>query len=133
MGVAAIGSSIAAEIYGLEMLTKNIQTIKKNSTRFFVLSKNEVQKNESHNKASIKFITNNEVGSLASVLSIFAKHRLNLSKIQSMPIIETPWEYAFFADLSFKSYQSYTDAIEEVKEKTAMLKILGEYTENKKS
>lgn len=132
-GVAAIGSSIASEIYGLEILAMSIQTIKNNSTRFFVLSKWEVQQNEQNNKASIKFITNNDVGSLAGVLSILAKHRLNLSKIQSMPVIETPWKYAFFADFSFENYQDYQNALSEIKDKVAMLKILGEYTENKPS
>jgi prephenate dehydratase len=132
-GIAAIASSIASELYKLEMLAENIQTIRNNSTRFFVLSNKEIEKNSQVNKASIKFITNNEVGSLASVLSVLAKHRLNLSKIQSMPVIETPWKYAFFADFSFANYQDYCNALQEIKDNVAMLKILGEYIENKQS
>ena len=72
-------------------------------------------------------------GSLADVLTILAKHNLNLSKIQSMPVIETPWKYAFFADFVFESYADYFNAIKEVKEKTEALKVLGEYSKSKRS
>jgi prephenate dehydratase len=91
-----------------------------------------VKSSVSANKASIKFIANHETGSLAEVLTILAKHDLNLSKIQSMPVIETPWKYAFFADFVFKSYANYYDAISEVKEKVESLTILGEYTKSKR-
>ena len=65
-------------------------------------------------------------------LQIIAQHRLNLSKIQSMPVIETPWKYAFFADFVFDSYADYYNALDEVKEKTEALKILGEYSKSKR-
>jgi prephenate dehydratase len=69
---------------------------------------------------------------LAQVLTILAKHNLNLSKIQSMPVIETPWKYAFFADFIFGSYADYFNAIKEVNEKTEALKVLGEYNKSKR-
>ena len=129
-GVAAIASSLAAESYGLEILAENIQTIKNNATRFFILNKKEYGASMSANKASIKFITSNDSGSLAEVLTILAKHDLNMSKIQSMPVIDTPWRYAFFADFVFNKYADYFNAIKEVTEKVEAIKVLGEYTKN---
>ncbi len=133
MGVAAIASSLAAEIYNLQIIAPEIQTIKDNSTRFFILTNAESKKSISADKASIKFIASNDTGSLAEVLTILAKHHLNLSKIQSMPVIDTPWKYAFFADFIFDNYADYYHAIKEVKEKTEALNILGEYSKNKRS
>lgn len=129
-GVAAIASTLAAENYGLEILAENIQTIKNNATRFFILNKKEYGASMSANKASIKFITSNETGSLAEVLTILSKHNLNMSKIQSMPVIDTPWRYAFFADFVFHKYADYFNAVNEVKEKVEDMKVLGEYTKN---
>ncbi|UMB53555.1 prephenate dehydratase [Lutibacter sp. A64] len=131
-GVGAIASTLAAEIYNLDIIAENIQTIKENATRFFILNNNKDKSSVSANKASIKFITSNDTGSLAEVLSILAKHNLNMSKIQSMPVINTPWKYAFFADFIFKSYADYFDAIDEIKEKVEIVKILGEYTKGKR-
>lgn len=131
-GVGAIASKLAAKTYNMSILAEEIQTMKENATRFFILTNSEVKSSVSANKASIKFIANHETGSLAEVLTILAKHNLNLSKIQSMPVIETPWKYAFFADFVFKSYANYYDAISEVKEKVESLTILGEYTKSKR-
>ena len=129
-GVAAIASVLAAETYGLHILAENIQTIKNNATRFFILNKKDYGATMSANKASIKFTTGHESGSLAEVLTILAKHDLNMSKIQSMPIIDTPWSYAFFADFVFNKYADYFNAIKEVTEKVESIKVLGEYTKS---
>jgi len=131
-GIAAIASSLAAEKYNLEVLASEIQTIKENATRFFILTNEENRSSVSANKASIKFITSHKTGSLAEVLTILAKHHLNLSKIQSMPVVETPWKYAFFADFVFDGYANYFNAIQEIKEKVETLKVLGEYTKGKR-
>jgi prephenate dehydratase len=131
-GIGAIASKLAAEIYDLTILAPAIQTIKENATRFFILTNEEKKNTVSANKASIKFITSDDTGSLATVLTILAKHDLNLSKIQSMPVIETPWKYAFFADFIFKSYADYFNAMNEIKDKVEMLKVLGEYTKSKR-
>jgi prephenate dehydratase len=131
-GVGAIASDLAAEIYNLEIIAAEIQTIKENATRFFILTNSEIKSSVSANKASIKFITGHETGSLALVLTILAKHNLNLSKIQSMPVIETPWKYAFFADFIFDSYADYYNAINEIKGKVETLKVLGEYNKGKR-
>jgi prephenate dehydratase len=131
-GVGAIASTLAAKIYDLNILAPEIQTVKQNATRFFILTNTQKKNSISANKASIKFITSDDTGSLAKVLTILAKHDLNMTKIQSMPVIETPWKYAFFADFIFNSYADYFNAMNEIKDKVEMLKVLGEYTKSKR-
>ena len=131
-GVGAIASNLAANFYELNIIAPKIQTITDNATRFFILTSTENRTNVTSNKASIKFITSDDSGSLATVLTILAKHNLNLSKIQSMPVIDTPWKYAFFADFIFDSYADYYNAICEVKNKVETLTVLGEYNKSKR-
>jgi prephenate dehydratase len=136
-GVAAIASKEAAKLFNLEVLADDIQTIKHNSTRFFILKKksddtallNKIV--ERKNKSSIKFITRHETGSLAEVLDIFAKHEIGLTKIQSLPKIDEPWKYAFFIDLIFEDKKLYENALHLINKKVTHLKILGEYKQNK--
>ncbi|MEN8125221.1 MAG: prephenate dehydratase [Bacteroidota bacterium] len=136
-GVAAIASKEAAQLFGLEIIEDNIQTIKNNSTRFFILKKgkntpfHESKMEGAKNKASIKFITKHNKGSLAEVLDIFAKHEINLTKIQSMPIIDQPWSYAFFIDLLINDFKLYENALHLINTKVKQLQILGEYHQNK--
>ncbi|WP_457616585.1 prephenate dehydratase [Lutibacter sp.] len=131
-GVGAIASNLAAEIYGLTIIAPEIQTIKNNATRFFILTNTQSKNSVSANKASIKFIASHKTGSLAEVLSVMASHNLNLSKIQSMPVIDTPWKYAFFADFIFNSYADYYNGVKEVESIVETLKILGEYSKSKR-
>ena len=131
--VGAIASTLAAKTYGLHILASEIQTIKNNATRFFILTNTQNKNSVSANKASIKFIASHKTGSLAEVLGVLSKHHLNLSKIQSMPVIATPWKYAFFADFTFENYADYYNAIKEVCSKVESIKILGEYSKNKRS
>jgi len=128
----AIASKLAAETYQLKILAPEIQTIKGNATRFFILTNSKDKISVSANKASIKFITSHKTGSLAEILTVLAKHHLNLSKIQSIPVIETPWNYAFFADFIFESYADYYNALNEIKDKVESLKVLGEYSKSKR-
>ncbi len=136
-GIAAIASKRAAEIYDLEVIRDDIQTIKQNSTRFFVLNREKSsqkpknKKGQVKNKASIKFITKHKTGSLAEVLDIFAKHEISMTKIQSMPIIKKKWSYAFFIDLLIDDYKLYKNALHLIKKKVKHLKIIGEYQRNK--
>ena len=132
MGVAAIASTKAAEAYDLTILAQEIQTMKENATRFFILTNSQSRNSVSANKASIKFITNHKAGSLAEILTILAKHNLNLSKIQSMPVIEKPWSYAFFADFIFDKYADYYNAMKEIEDKVEALTVLGEYSKSKR-
>ena len=135
-GIAAIASKIAADMYDLDVLADDIQTIKNNSTRFFILKKgNDSPYHPSKlgsvkDKASIKFITKHDAGSLAEILDIFGKHDLNLTKIQSLPIIDKPWNYAFFIDLVIDDFVLYKNALHLISKKVTHLKILGEYHQN---
>ncbi|RPD96456.1 prephenate dehydratase [Aureibaculum marinum] len=134
MGIAAIASKKAAEIFGLNIIESKIQTRKQNYTRFFVLKKNNgnIVIPKVINKASLRFVTHHQTGSLSDVLRIFANFNMNLSKIQSLPIIDDPWNYAFFVDVIFDNYQQFQNAIEKVKENVSELKILGEYQQSKR-
>ena len=131
-GIAAIASTLAAEIYELAIIAPEIQTIKNNATRFFILNEKENRKNKHANKASIRFTVTHEVGSLGEILIEFSKNEVNLSKIQSMPVIDEPWRYAFFADLVFKNYDDYQKSLNNIASKVKTLKILGEYTRSKR-
>ncbi len=133
-GIAAIASKKAAEIYNLNIIENEIQTRKQNYTRFFILKKRNgsIEKPSIINKASLRFITNHQTGSLVDVLNVFAEFDMNLSKIQSLPIIDEPWNYAFFTDVVFDDYSQFEKAITVVKEKVSSLKILGEYQQSKR-
>jgi len=133
-GIAAIASKKAAYIYKLNIIESEIQTRKQNYTRFFILKKKNgnLERPTLVNKASLRFITKHQTGSLVDVLSVFSSFGMSLSKIQSLPILDKPWKYAFFADVIFDDYQLFKKAIEIVKEKTSSLKILGEYQQSKR-
>ena len=127
-GVAAIATKTAAELFNLEILSGEIQTIKTNATRFVILQK-EIPKNgiDQIDKASLRFELEHKRGSLATVLNVMSDCKLNLTKIQSLPIIETPWKYAFFVDVTFENYEDYTKAISILEIMTTSLKVLGTY------
>ena len=129
-GTAAIANELCASMYNLEILEKNIQTNKQNFTRFFVLAK-QLQKAKQINKASIRFELNHLIGSLADLLMIFKNNAINLSKIQSIPVIGKPLEYIFNIDLEFLAYKKYQKAIQEALPITKDLVILGEYKKAK--
>ncbi len=130
--MAAIASPKAAEIYGLDILMSNIQTISNNETRFVFISKNENKNYEDLNKASLKIILSHESGSLAKILNIFNDYNINLTKVQSIPVIKTPWKYSFFIDLTFNKSDAFIKAIELVKRNSEFLKIFGIYKSFKK-
>ncbi|WP_117883791.1 prephenate dehydratase [Aureibaculum luteum] len=134
MGIAAIASNMAAEIYNLNIIESEIQTRKLNYTRFFILKKSNgnIHTTNEVNKASLRFVTHHHTGSLSEVLRIFANFNMNLSKIQSLPIIDNPWNYSFFADVVFDDYEQFQKAIIEVKNKVSDLKVIGEYQQSKR-
>lgn len=124
----AIASKLAAEMYGLEIIEGSIETNKKNFTRFLIVQKEKAEKDESSlSKSSICFSLPHEEGSLSQVLSVFSFYKINLSKIQSLPIVGELWEYLFYVDLVFDDYERYKQALNAIKPLTKELEILGEY------
>ncbi len=130
---AAICSKYAAELYGMKILQEGIETNKHNFTRFLVVCDpwmaDELKDRSKVNKANIVFSLPHSEGSLSQVLSIFSFYKINLTKIQSLPIIGREWEYMFYVDVMFSDYLRYKQAIDAVTPLTKELKILGEYAE----
>jgi prephenate dehydratase len=130
-GRAAICSTLAAQIYGLQILAEGIETNKRNFTRFLLVgdpwTAEAHTKNKTINKASIVFALPHEEGSLAKVLSILSYYHVNLSKIQSLPIVGREWEYLFYVNVNFDNYMAYTQALDAIRPFTKDLRILGEY------
>jgi len=127
-GIAAIASTHAAELFQLEILAPSIQTIKHNETRFVIVKReNHEIPIEEINKASLKFELDHKRGSLATILNVMSDCKLNLTKIQSLPKIETPWKYAFFVDVTFDDYRDYDKAKSIMKIMAQDFKVLGEY------
>jgi prephenate dehydratase len=131
--VGAISSTLAAQKYDLEILAANIETNKKNYTRFLILEERngKIKKNTNANKSSITFALAHKIGCLSKVLSILSYYEINLSKVQSMPIIGKEWEYQFYVDLEIDDYRLYKQAIEAIRPFTSNLQILGEYMKGK--
>ena len=127
-GTAALASKVAAEIYNLEILKEGVQSMKSNSTRFLVLSsKNATPVVSGANKASLKLVLENKKGSLVSVLNILRDFDLDMTKIQSVPVIDVPWKYAFFIDVLFREEEELQKVLGILKELTEELKVLGIY------
>ncbi|KIC02568.1 prephenate dehydratase [Flavobacterium sp. JRM] len=131
-GIAAIASKAASVMYDLEILAPEIQTIKNNMTRFVIIKKeNSFLPTTEINRASIKFELNHKRGSLAAVLNVMSDCKLNLTKIQSLPKIETPWKYSFFVDVTFEDYEDYAKAKRLTEIMAEYFKVLGEYKNTK--
>jgi prephenate dehydratase len=136
VGHGAICGEYAATLYGLDILEKGIETNKRNFTRFFIVADpllaNEIGPKESEvNKASIVFTVPHTKGALSKALTIFSFYDINLSKIQSTPIIGREWEYRFYVDLTFDSIVRYNQAIDAVRPLINDIKVLGQYREFK--
>ena len=136
-GHAAICSKFAAPLYGMKVLEEGIETNKHNFTRFLVLSHPDKSSlyitPEESDKSSIVFTLPHSEGSLSQVLSILSFYRINLTKIQSLPIIGHEWEYMFYIDLKYDDYTRYRQSIEAIRPLISKLKILGEYKDGKSS
>lgn len=130
-GHAAICHKDAAKIYNMKVLEVGIETNKHNYTRFLVLaspSKAEsLRRIDETNKCSMVFSLSHEEGSLSAILSVLSFYKLNLTKIQSLPIIGKEWQYLFYIDLKFNDYLRYRQALNAIAPLTEELKILGEY------
>ena len=136
-GHAAICGKLAAEIYGMEVLAEGIETNKRNFTRFLSIADrwvaDEIMRDVDKNKSSLVFAVPHTSGSLSKVLAVLSFYDMNLTKIQSLPIIGREWEYLFYVDLTFTDYARYQKALDAIQPLTKDLKILGEYAEGKQS
>jgi len=126
--IAAIASTLAAELYQLDIIAPDIHTVKHNYTRFLVLQPDAPSKPaEGANKATVTFFTDNSRGSLARVLSKIADGGIDLSKLQSFPIPETNWHYMFGVDMEFDTIDQFNKVIEEIRPLTGDVTIYGIY------
>lgn len=128
---AAIANNLAAKLYDLQIMERRIESNKKNFTRFLILANKPLETAEI-NKASLSFQVGNAVGALAEVLNIFAENKINLSKIQSMPVLGKRNEYNFYVDIEWKNQANYDTAIRKVLKHTVNFTIMGEYLKNDK-
>jgi prephenate dehydratase len=127
MGVGAVASTLAAELYGLDILAESIETYKQNFTRFLILD-DELRVNKAAiNKSSMCFTLSHTPGSLAHVLTILSFYGMNLTRIQSLPIPGQEWQYFFYVDIKFDDYLRYEQALAAVRPLMEDLNILGEY------
>lgn len=130
--VAAIAGKLAAEIYDLDIVAPNIHTLKNNYTRFLVLVHKEAAIDiDDADKASVNFVTGNERGSLAKVLTAIAAEGVNLSKLQSMPIPGSHFKYSFHADMEFENEDQFNRLLVKLKPITEELTVLGKYKNGK--
>lgn len=132
LGHGAVCGEYAANLYGLNILQRGIETNKRNFTRFLIIADPLVAgelrpREEQLNKSSIVFTLPHTHGALSKVLTIFSFYDINLSKIQSLPIIGREWEYRFYVDLTFDSYVRYRQSIDAVRPLINDFRILGEY------
>lgn len=126
-GIGAVASSLAAELYGLEILCPGIETYKQNFTRFLLFDDALEVPEDDIDKAILCFTLPHKPGSLAHILTILSFYDMNLTRIQSLPIPGREWQYFFYADIKFDSYERYHQALAAVRPLLEDLNILGEY------
>jgi len=132
-GVAAIAPKLAADLFELEVIEDEIQTMKKNATRFVIVQTEKPNNGiDQINKASLKFQLDHKRGSLAAILNVLSDCKMSLTKIQSLPVIESPWKYSFFVDVTFDDYKEYEKAIAVITIMALELKVLGTYKNGRK-
>ncbi|MGA1979437.1 MAG: prephenate dehydratase [Sedimentisphaerales bacterium] len=124
---AAIGSAIAAELYGLQVICENIEDNANNITRFLVIGRDDA-KPTGEDKTAILFSTAHKAGALADVLDVFKKYNINLTNIESRPSKKRQWEYYFFVDfLGHRTEEQVQKGLEEAREHCLQLSILGSF------
>lgn len=126
-GTAAVASSLAADLFGLEILASGIETCHQNFTRFLILDEKLDMEKEEIDKVSLCFTLPHRTGSLAHVLTILSFYDMNLTRIQSLPIPGREWQYFFYVDIRFGNYTRYRQALSAVRPLMEDLMVLGEY------
>jgi prephenate dehydratase len=131
--MGAIASSLASKLYNLEIIEHGIETNKHNFTRFLIIGQDDkiekatLQEQNRINKSSLVFSLPHEEGSLSKVLTILAFYNINLTKIQSLPVVGAEWEYLFYIDVMYNDYKRYLQALDAIRPLCKKLRILGEY------
>jgi prephenate dehydratase len=128
--IAAIASKLAAEMFELNIIAPKINDVKNNYTRFLVLGQDKIEI-DGANKASINFVTDHKMGSLAKVLTTIASQGVNLSKLQSFPLAGSQFKYGFHADMEFENADQIKLALKNIKSITKEIRILGIYKKGK--
>ncbi|MET3114155.1 prephenate dehydratase [Pedobacter sp. CG_S7] len=128
----AIANALAAELYGLNIIERRIESNKKNYTRFLILKNDKSEDDKTINKASICFQVSNRVGALSKVLNIFADNNVNLTKIQSMPVLGKRNDYYFYIDIEWINMDNYDTVVRKALKYTVNFNIMGEYIKNDK-
>ncbi|MGD1839024.1 MAG: prephenate dehydratase [Nitrososphaeraceae archaeon] len=132
--VAAIASKRASQIYDMKILDQGIEDMEKNYTRFFVISLNVSTRPSNNDRTSIIFSLNHVPGSLFSILKEFSNRQINLTRIESRPTKETPWEYYFYLDFDgHEKDDKISFVLKKIKAKTKYYKLLGSYKKGKLS
>jgi len=126
----AIGSSLAAKHYGLDVLASGIQNNKKNYTRFFIVQAQKSH-NRSPNKASLNLVINQKEYTLVTLLNELSTNHIYLTKIESMPIPTKPWHYQYYIDIEFNNDQNWSNFLLELNHQTESYTILGTYQKHK--
>ena len=125
--IGAIGGEMAARLYGLEVLVPGIETNKKNYTRFLIVKREDLPGLDAYNKASLSIVLPSHMGSLSQILSIIAFYGIDLTKIESLPIIGEPLNYMFYIDIRFESMERYHNMLTAIRPLLKELDVLGEY------
>ncbi|HVN63359.1 MAG TPA: prephenate dehydratase [Candidatus Binataceae bacterium] len=129
--VAAIASAAAGEAYGLKTIAANIQDVAANATRFIVMGARPAGRSGA-DKTTVLFAVADRVGALHEAIGLFARNKINISKIESRPLRSRPWEYLFFADLQgHREDAPLARALSALKRKALFLKVMGSYPEGK--
>jgi prephenate dehydratase len=123
----AIWWTLAAEVYWLDILAQWIETNKENYTRFFIVQKNSKFANTFYNKASLHLLLPHQVGSLVQILSVMAAYWINLTKIESLPIVWEPFHYRFYVDVIFSNIERYHQMLSAIRPLLKELDVLWEY------
>ncbi len=131
--VGAIGSMLAMKLYGLEVLAESIETNKLNYTRFFIIQPERKHNfNSAFNKATMTLILPHERGSLNRVLNLFTAYQINLTKLESIPIIGQPYHYEFVMDMEFESMEYFKLVVQILGQITEEFHLLGIYARAEK-
>lgn len=127
-GTAAIAGAVAADVYGLEVIAKSIQDQPGNVTRFLVIGSDPQGKPSGDDRTSLVVLVRDDVGILGRILQPFTKHEVNLSMIESRPLLGRPWEYRFFVDVAGHVADTrLARALGEIEEIAISTKVLGSY------